>query len=117
MTNYYRVILYVGGKPKTMFIHRLVALAFVATKDKTLTVDHDDNDKYNNCSCNLKWLTRGANAAKANSVSCTLLSPEGKAIEVSNPNAFAKEVGISKSSMQRLTSGAITKHKGWRLIS
>jgi len=45
-------------------VHRLVAKAFVPG-DFTLTVNHKDTNKLNNCSVNLEWLTLGDNIRHA----------------------------------------------------
>lgn len=62
--GYHRVRTKRNGKVKHYFVHRLVAEAFVFNKKKVETVDHIDNDKNNNCACNLQWLTRSQNSKK-----------------------------------------------------
>lgn len=53
-----------GGKK--VYIHKLVALAFV-DKDysKRLVIDHNDSNKLNNKACNLSWVTSSQNNYKA----------------------------------------------------
>lgn len=46
---------------KAYTIHRLVALHYVTGYEENLTVDHIDNDKTNNHSHNLRWITREDN--------------------------------------------------------
>ena len=44
------------------FIHRLVATAFV-DGDTSLSVNHIDGNKQNNCFKNLEWITKAENTA------------------------------------------------------
>ena len=44
------------------FIHRLVAIAFV-DGDTSLSVNHIDGNKQNNCFENLEWITKAENTA------------------------------------------------------
>lgn len=50
-----------NGKYKQHFIHRLVAEAFIPNDDKTLEINHKDEDKTNNYAFNLEWVTRKEN--------------------------------------------------------
>ena len=59
--GYLQVQLYRSGKPKDMFIHRLVALAFIPNPENKPEVDHLDRVKTHNCSSNLRWATRAEN--------------------------------------------------------
>jgi len=43
------------------FIHRLVANAFIPTKDNDLEINHKDENKQNNNVNNLEWVTRKEN--------------------------------------------------------
>ena len=54
--KYKQVVLCVGNKRQSFSIHRLVAAHFVPG-DKSLTVNHKDGDKDNNCASNLEWMT------------------------------------------------------------
>lgn len=63
--GYAAVNLYKYGKCHTRYIHRLVATAFVPNPLGLLVVMHKDNDKLNNCVCNLKWGTSVDNAQAA----------------------------------------------------
>ena len=60
-TGYRIVTLSKDGKPKTLHVHRLVAVAFVSNPQGLLEVNHKDLDKSNNAADNLEWTTRKKN--------------------------------------------------------
>lgn len=49
------------GKTKTLFIHRLVAEAFIENPFKKQTINHKDGNKHNNYSENLEWSSYSEN--------------------------------------------------------
>lgn len=59
--GYSRVILYINKKPKNLFVHRLVASAYLYNNDNLPQVNHIDNNKQNNCFYNLEWVTAKSN--------------------------------------------------------
>lgn len=59
--GYLQVILCRDGIHKHMRVHRLVAEAFVPNPNNLETVNHRDENKHNNSSSNLEWMTRGDN--------------------------------------------------------
>lgn len=64
--GYLQVLIYNNKKtPKSVRVHRLVAEAFIQKNNTTDTVDHIDNNKTNNKSSNLQWMTFGENFKKA----------------------------------------------------
>ena len=48
-------------KNKSLFIHRIVAEAFVPNPDNLPEINHKDENKANNHPCNLEWCDRGYN--------------------------------------------------------
>lgn len=52
---------FVRIKSKAYMVHRLVALAFIPTKDTLLHIDHKDGNKLNNNVDNLRWCTQEEN--------------------------------------------------------
>lgn len=54
-TGYYITDLKENGKQKTVYIHRLVAEAFVENAFSLPCVNHIDENKANNCEKNLEW--------------------------------------------------------------
>lgn len=53
------------GRPVSVRVHRLVALAFVPRTEESATVNHIDGDKSNNRADNLEWVSQKANNAHA----------------------------------------------------
>lgn len=58
--NYMRVCLFKDKKKHYKLVHRLVLQAFNPTEEK-LDVDHEDNNKSNNCLYNLRWCSDSEN--------------------------------------------------------
>lgn len=56
-SGYYRVSL----KRKHLFVHRLVAIAFIDNPNNYPVVNHLDEDKTNNSVSNLEWCTQSHN--------------------------------------------------------
>jgi hypothetical protein len=56
-SGYMHVILHKDGKRKNMYVHRMVADAFIPKMDGKDVVNHKDYDRRNNTVNNLEWCT------------------------------------------------------------
>ena len=63
--GYCVVKLYLESKKKTIFVHRLVAEAFIPNPQKLPYVNHKDGNKLNNNAVNLEWCTASQNTQHA----------------------------------------------------
>ena len=112
--GYMRAVLSVDGKYNHVYVHRLVADAFVP--------NHIDGDKTNNSVSNLEWVTKRENGIHAYKVLGHVVSKNmlGKAspnrkftdeqaeeIRASDKScyAIAKEYGVSHSTIQDIRNG------------
>ena len=50
-----------GSNPKTRYVHRLVAQAFIPQPQDKKYVNHKDSNRSNNCVKNLEWCTHAEN--------------------------------------------------------
>lgn len=64
-TNYFRVTLATNNQTKRVFVHRLVASAFIENKDNLPYVNHIDNNGENNNIENLEWCSHSGNMIHA----------------------------------------------------
>jgi hypothetical protein len=60
-SGYKFVVLKIDGKPRSKFVHRALALAFIETIEGKDIVNHKDGNKLNNNLNNLEWCTRSEN--------------------------------------------------------
>ena len=87
--GYYKVQLYNNGYSKIMYVHRLVAEAFVPNTYNKPQVNHIDGNKSNNIFTNLEWVSPSENqlhAIKANlRKPSPMLGRSGKLSPISKP--------------------------------
>ena len=91
--------LYKNRKRKTIYLHRLVALAFIPNDNNKLIVHHVDGNKLNNCITNLKWVSYSENIKQAYEDG---LNHAGKLLKLNNENValirylHKKQIGYKK---------------------
>lgn len=125
--GYFRVTFCKEGIRRNMFVHRLVAEAFIPNTNKLETVNHKDEDKHNNNVSNLEWMSRADNlrygtrikrAADALSKPVQKLDKStGKLLATFPSTQEAERVtGISQSSIAKCCLGKLKSAGGyvWR---
>ena len=60
--GYYRTRLHGDATSERLFVHRIVAIAFLEKEDGKDIVNHKDGNKTNNSHENLEWVTRSENS-------------------------------------------------------
>ena len=100
-TGYYSIGLNKDGKSKRLWIHRLVADAFLANPNKYPQVNHKDENKRNNNVDNLEWCTETYNQVYTNGKQVLKYDNFGNLLAVYPSNreaATANNVSISTIS-------------------
>ena len=63
--GYYRIGLYIDGKPKTYKLHRLIGECFIEKPEGKNQINHKDCNKLNNDVSNLEWCNNSENQLHA----------------------------------------------------
>lgn len=113
-SGYKFLSLQVGGKVKTLRVHRLVAEAFVDNPHNYPEVNHIDEDKSNNAASNLEWCTRSYNCSYGSGLSkrvkkCSIPCIQYKdGVEIARYPSISeasRRTGITFQSIQACVSG------------
>ncbi len=89
--GYFVVSLCKEGHKAQFFVHRLIIFTFLRVDD-SLTVNHIDEDKSNNCISNLEYLSRGSNTKSWNDNHPKLWAEKIVKAQVAARNATGKKV-------------------------
>ena len=101
-SGYLSIILYKPKFMKTMSIHRLIAVAFVANPENKPQVNHKDENKLNNDISNLEWCTPSHNTRHA--ISVGLMKPNNKRCPVEQLTISGQLIALHKSVRQAALS-------------
>lgn len=94
--GYLYVDFYRDGKAKHMYVHRLVANAFIPNPRGLATVNHKDEDKTNNDVANLEWLTQAENSRYSNSKPVLQLDRQGNVVHrLPSAHEASRRTGIA----------------------
>jgi hypothetical protein len=135
-SSYLRTVLYKEGKKHNLFVHRLVAEAFIPNPENKTDVDHRDKDTTNNKVENLQWLTRSENIKKSFSQG-NKISEKNKSITkeanqiisiwvnekqdlefIGNVYELVRtfpEMRLSQGNLNEVRLGNRNHHKGWKI--
>lgn len=125
-----------GVTRHSMFVHRLVALAYIPNPDDKPQVNHLDGDKGNNAPTNLEWVTAQENANHAyalglrtpgigiykgkfneehpKSRAIRQLTLDGQVIREFPSAQEARRHGFSQGNISSVIAGLRKTHKGFR---
>lgn len=131
MTGYIQVGLYrkETGKSKMMYLHRLVADAFLPNPDNLEQIDHKDADKTNNTVANLRWVSRKFNNSRRRTKMLKSANhrfashihqfvkaeKDGQVLYFKNGNKTAEGLGCSHVLVIKALRGDINLARGWKL--
>ncbi|WPJ52803.1 DNA endonuclease I [Klebsiella phage RCIP0053] len=101
------------GRGNKKYVHRLVAEAFCEKKAGCDFVNHIDENKCNNTSSNLEWVTNSDNIKHSMSVGGCVVSPSGVVHKFTCQNDFARLHGLNAGAFSMMLSGKYKHHKGW----
>ncbi|MCC4389194.1 NUMOD4 domain-containing protein [Limosilactobacillus reuteri] len=125
-TGYRVLTLWNEGKPKHVFVHRLVAIAFLENPHNFPFVNHKNEIKVDNRISNLEWISAKGNSnygsrnkriAHRNSKPVVQLTLEGKVVRKWSSAAEAGRNGYSQAVINKCISKRAKwnkTHKGYR---
>ena len=113
--GYKTVLIRDNGTERTVFVHRLVAMAYVPNPHNKPQVNHIDGDKTNNRPENLEWVTLEENMRHRATVLKSYKKTPIKCVETGevfdSVSEAARAKGVCRSCIQR---SAKEKHKPTR---
>lgn len=123
-SGYLRVGLWCKGVVENVFVHKLVAEAFVGGYFEGAEIHHIDEDKLNNNYVNLQYVTHAQNmkysrekitrgVVRARAKYYTVTTPCGVVVVVCNMMEFCRDNNLHPSRMYGLSSGVISYYKGF----
>lgn len=111
--GYLKVNMYKNGRMLQLYLHRLVAIAFIPNPEGKPEVDHINGKKHDCRACNLRWVTSIEN--KNNGISKKVLCVEtGK--EFPSSMEAERQTGAHHSNITKCCQGKHKTAKGfhWR---
>ena len=100
--GYYRICLTTDKKRKYLYIHRLIALAFIPNPDNKPFIDHINRNRGDNRIENLRWATRSENRRNRSCISNTGLQFISKKIDKKMKQGFNYRFEIHRPELKHV---------------
>ena len=115
-SGYIIVCIKTNSKIKNLYMHRLVAIAFIPNPENKREVNHLDGDKTNNNDWNLEWATKSENTIHA--FRNNLMRTHSKLREIQREQAIKrmKKVYHYSSNLELLNTFDSVKDAGFQLM-
>mgnify|MGYP000205936251 CR=1 FL=1 len=114
-TNGYLIVsLSNGPRKRTKQIHKLVAETFLHKPEGAQCVNHIDEDKTNNTSANLEWVTYQYNSAYSNARYYNF-HKDGVKYVIFNLHQYCIQNKLHDSCMRKVLEGTQPEHRGYTL--
>ena len=114
-SGYLQVDLCRDGHTKRLFVHRLVAEAFITNPNNLATVNHKDEVKTNNVVSNLEWMSRGDNKRYSANKSVQMFDKFTLELLATFPSTMEAEriTGIANQSISACCLGKLKSAGGY----
>ena len=111
--GYLMIWLRFKGSEKNLYVHRLIASAWIENKNSLPCVDHINRDRRDNRACNLRYVTHKENSENGNTKSVYCLELDRTFNSVANAG---DELGIFPQGISMCCRGKISSYKKmhWR---
>lgn len=107
--GYKKVLIRDNGQGRTVFVHRLVALAFVPNPDNKPQVNHKDGNKTNNRPENLEWVTLDENMRHRSKVLKSYPKRSVLCVDLGvvfeSVSEASKEMGVNRANIAMCAKG------------